>query len=39
MKKKVVVIIAILIAAILLVPIPHRLKDGGSVEYRLFSIP
>lgn len=34
MKKKVIVIIAVLIAAILLVPIPHRLKDGGSVEYK-----
>lgn len=34
MKKKVLIIIAILIAAILLVPIPFRLKDGGSVEYK-----
>lgn len=34
MKKKALIIIAILIAAILLVPIPHRLKDGGSVEYK-----
>ena len=34
MKKKVFIIIAIIIAAILLVPIPHRLKDGGSVEYK-----
>lgn len=34
MKKKALIIIAILIAAILLVPIPFRLKDGGSVEYK-----
>lgn len=34
MKKKVFIIIAIIIAVILLVPIPHRLKDGGSVEYK-----
>ena len=40
MKKKVFIIIAIIIAAILLVPIPHRLKDGGSVEYKaiLYSV-
>lgn len=34
MKKKVFIIIAIIIAVILLVPIPHRLNDGGSVEYK-----
>ncbi len=32
--KKVWKIIIILITAILLVPIPFRLKDGGSVEYK-----
>lgn len=34
MKKKTLIIIAILVAAILLVPFPFRLKDGGSVEYK-----
>ena len=40
MKKKAFIIIAIIIAAILLVPIPHRLNDGGSVEYKaiLYSV-
>ena len=34
MKKKAWIIIAIGMAAILLVPIPFRLKDGGSVAYK-----
>lgn len=32
MKKK-IIIAAVVILAILLIPIPCRLKDGGSVEY------
>ena len=40
MKKKAWIIIVILIAAILLMPVPLRLKDGGSVEYKavLYSV-
>ena len=34
MKKKIFIIIASIIAILLLFPIPFRLKDGGSVEYR-----
>ena len=34
MKKKFIAIVVIIIALILLFPIPMRLKDGGSVEYR-----
>ncbi len=34
MKKKLLIIIASIIAIILLFPIPFRLKDGGSKEYR-----
>lgn len=35
MKKKIVIIVSvILIGLVLLIPIPQRLKDGGSVEYR-----
>lgn len=39
-KKKVMLVIGILLAVILLVPIPYRIKDGGSVEYRaiLYSV-
>ena len=33
MKKRVKVVIIIVICAILLVPIPVRYKDGGTVEY------
>ena len=33
MKNKVILIIVVLIAIILLFPIPMRLKDGGSIEY------
>lgn len=34
MKKKVIVIAAIsLLALLLLIPIPRRLKDGGTVEF------
>ena len=40
MKKKIIIVVAILIAAILLIPIPLRLKDGGTVKYQalLYSI-
>lgn len=40
MKKKIIIAIAIVIAAILLIPIPLRLKDGGTVRYQavLYSI-
>ena len=40
MKKKVIIGICIVLIAILLIPIPMRLKDGGTVEYNaiLYSI-
>lgn len=40
MKKKSVLIILIIISLILLIPIPMRLKDGGSVKYQalLYSV-
>ena len=34
MKKKVMIGICVLLAIVLLVPIPLRLKDGGTVVYR-----
>ena len=34
MRKKVVTGICILLAIVLLIPIPMRLKDGGTVVYR-----
>ena len=34
MKKKIVIGITILLAVILLFPIPMRLKDGGTVVYQ-----
>jgi len=39
-KKKILVIGIILVLLIMLVPIPMKLKDGGSIEYRslLYSI-
>ena len=33
MKKKVMIGICVLLAVVLLVPIPMRLKDGGTVVY------
>ena len=33
MKKKVMIGICVLLATVLLVPIPMRLKDGGTVVY------
>ncbi len=40
MKKKIVICIAIVVALVLLIPIPMRLKDGGSVVYQavLYSV-
>ena len=40
MKSGVLMIVSFLLAAVLLIPIPMRLKDGGSVEYRalLYSV-
>ena len=34
MKKKVMIGICVLLAIVLLLPIPMRLKDGGTVVYR-----
>lgn len=34
MKKKVMIGICVLLAIVLLVPIPMRLKDGATVVYR-----
>ena len=33
MKKRVIIGICILLAIVLLIPIPMRLKDGGTVAY------
>ena len=40
MKKKILVAICILLAIVLLFPIPLRMKDGGTVKYQaaLYSI-
>ncbi|MCM1154864.1 MAG: hypothetical protein NC314_06390 [Roseburia sp.] len=40
MKKRVIICLCILFAVILLFPIPLRLKDGGTVEYKaiLYSV-
>ncbi len=40
MKKKIIVAITILLAIVLLCPIPMRLKDGGTVKYQalLYSV-
>lgn len=34
MKKKVIIAIIVIILLVLLVPVPTRLKDGGTVEYK-----
>ncbi len=34
MKKKIIITVIIILALILLVPIPNHLKDGGTVEYK-----
>ena len=33
MKKKIIIGLSILLAILLLVPIPMRLKDGGTIVY------
>lgn len=33
-KKKIILICIILIAIIMLFPVKHELKDGGSIEYK-----
>ena len=40
MKKKILTVICILLLIVLLVPIPMRMKDGGTVKYQalLYSI-
>ena len=40
MKKAVVIIVSIVIMAILLIPVPIHLKDGGTVVYQaiLYSV-
>ena len=40
MKKKIIIAVCILIAVVLLFPIPLRLKDGGTIKYQaiLYSI-
>lgn len=35
MKKR-IIIISLIIALVILIPIPNKLKDGGSIEYRSF---
>lgn len=34
MKKKSIVILIIIIGLILLIPIPMKLRDGGSIEFK-----
>ena len=34
MKKKIILIVVLIILLILLIPIPIKLRDGGSTEYR-----
>ena len=34
MKKKAIIIICVLLAIVLLFPVPLRLRDGGTVQYR-----
>ena len=40
MKKKIIISISVLLAIVLLCPIPMRLRDGGTVKYQalLYSI-
>ena len=33
-NKKIRIIILVVLIIILLIPIPNRLKDGGSIEYK-----
>ena len=39
MKKKLIIGICILLVVILLIPIPMRLKDGGTVAYTAILYP
>lgn len=32
-KKKIIIMLSVIIALLLLIPIPSHLKDGGTVEY------
>ena len=34
MKKKILIAVIVIILLVLLIPIPMRLKDGGTIEYR-----
>lgn len=34
MKKKAIIIVCVLLAIVLLFPIPMRLRDGGTVQYK-----
>ena len=34
MKKKAMIIISLLFAIVLLFPLPSRVRDGGTVQYR-----
>ena len=34
MKKKAIIIISVLLAVLLLFPIPFRVRDGGTVQYK-----
>ena len=34
MKKKAIIIVCVLLAIVLLFPIPLRLRDGGTVQYK-----
>lgn len=40
MKKILIIAICLILTAVLLIPIPIRMKDGGTVEYKavLYSI-
>ena len=40
MKKKAIIVLCVLLLAVLLVPIPLRLKDGGTIKYQalLYSV-
>lgn len=40
MKKTIIIIVSVIIALILLVPVPQHYKDGGSVCYKavLYSV-
>ena len=34
MKKKILIAVIVIILLVLLIPIPMRLKDGGTIEYK-----